>query len=149
MARWPGYSPAKRKRAGHTYARVDRVISQKTLGGSYLLVDGVEGALVFAGVLVSDPLLQPVTSAPTTKPNSTIRVNILFIVGVMFTKTAPTTSEIFSEKTPVGRRSNKRLSTPPLPHHLSPLSFSQGLTISSARVWGACLEGSRQSPPKR
>jgi hypothetical protein len=41
---------------------------------------------VEGGVPVSSALLQPDRRAPITKPTSTIRVCIRFIVGVTFTK---------------------------------------------------------------
>jgi hypothetical protein len=47
---------------------------------SYLLVLAAGGAFVSPGFGVSDPWLQPVSTAPITIPNSTIRVYILFIV---------------------------------------------------------------------
>ena len=47
----------------------------------YLFVEGGTGALVEAagGVLVSSGLLQPVSIIPRARPNSTTRVDILFI----------------------------------------------------------------------
>jgi hypothetical protein len=39
------------------------------------------GAFVSAGFGVSEPWLQPVSTAPITIPNNTIRVYILFIVS--------------------------------------------------------------------
>ena len=47
---------------------------------TYLVVLAGGGAFVSAGFEVSDPELQPVSTAPITIPNSTIRVYILFIV---------------------------------------------------------------------
>jgi hypothetical protein len=41
------------------------------------------------------PLPQPVNTALMTTPNSTINANILFIVGVRFTKSSKMTSTIF------------------------------------------------------
>src|SRR6266576_5455955 len=68
---------------------------------SYLFVEGVEGAGAFvpAGAVeeVSD-WLQPVNIAPNTKPSSTIRVYVLFIVGVTFTKTLKRTSKILNHR---------------------------------------------------
>jgi hypothetical protein len=59
------------------------------------LVLGAAGAAGAALVLVllelSDPL-QP-ASTPAVRPNSTIRVNSLFIVGVSFTKRSKRTSK--------------------------------------------------------
>jgi len=82
-----------------------RRLSQKQFGTqSYLLVDGgVAGggvgaagcAFVLAGGAVSS-LLHPVTSAPITRPISTIRVYILFIVSVPFTKSQKHTSTFFN-----------------------------------------------------
>jgi hypothetical protein len=80
---------------------------------SYLLVLGMAGAAGAAGaafvsgafpVVVSDDGLQPVSTAPMTIPNSTIRVNILFIVGLTFTKSAKRTSTIFALAAQVGGR---------------------------------------------
>jgi hypothetical protein len=53
---------------------------------SYLFVLGAGGvAFVEVFVSVDVPLsLQPVTSAPTTNPNSTIRVYVLFIGAATF-----------------------------------------------------------------
>jgi hypothetical protein len=77
---------------------------------SYLLVLGIEGAagtaFVSAGFEVVSPELQPVSTAPMTIPNSTIRVNILFIVGVRFTKNAKRTSTIFGGQKAEGSRQN-------------------------------------------
>jgi len=64
---------------------------------SYLLVLGIEGAagaFVPAGG-VSDLFSQPVSTAPMTIPNSTIRVYILFIVELTFTKSPKRTSKFF------------------------------------------------------
>ena len=67
---------------------------------SYLLVlAGIEGAVgaafVSGAVEAAGPLSQPVSTAPITIPNSTISVNILFIVRLDFTKSAKRTSTIF------------------------------------------------------
>jgi hypothetical protein len=61
----------------------------------YLFVEVDGGALVGAGVLVSLLSLQPVTT-PITKPNSTIRVHSLFIVGVTLTNSEKRTSKNFA-----------------------------------------------------
>ena len=63
---------------------------------TYLLVPAAGGAFVSAGFEVSDPELQPVSTAPITIPNSTIRVYILFIVNLTFTKSPKRTSTIFA-----------------------------------------------------
>jgi hypothetical protein len=64
---------------------------------TYLLVPAAGGAFVSAGFEVSDPELQPVSTAPITIPNSTIRVYILFIVNLTFTKSPKRTSTIFAK----------------------------------------------------
>ena len=54
----------------------------------------VAGAFVLAGGLLSDLLsLQPVTNAPITSPNSTIRVDSLFIVAVTLNDSESVTSK--------------------------------------------------------
>jgi hypothetical protein len=61
------------------------------------VLGGVTGALVDAGgELASGDWLQPVSSVHNAKPNSTIRVDILFIVAVGFMKTAIGARKIFS-----------------------------------------------------
>jgi hypothetical protein len=65
---------------------------------TYLLVLGISGAagaFVPAGGVVSAGFSQPVSAAPNTIPNITIRVYIRFIVSVPFTKSAGSTSTIF------------------------------------------------------
>ena len=66
---------------------------------SYLLVlagaVGAAGALVSAVPVVVAGFSQPVSTAPITIPNSTIIANILFIVGLTFTKSTKRTSTIF------------------------------------------------------
>ena len=63
----------------------------------YLLVlgGGGVGAFVAGGVVVSEDWLQPVNTAQNASANSTIRVDILFIVGVSFLKTPGTARKIF------------------------------------------------------
>ena|SRR5260221_40041 len=62
---------------------------------SYLFVAGAAGgAFVLASALGVSDWLQPVNIVPNTKPNSTISVDIRFIVGVTFTKTSKRTSKI-------------------------------------------------------
>ena len=66
---------------------------------SYLFVEGAAGVAFVppaSGLGVSD-WLQPVNIAPNTKPSSTIRVYVLFIVGVTFTKTLKRTSKILKQ----------------------------------------------------
>ena len=63
---------------------------------TYLLVLACGGAFVAGGVEVFSPELQPVNTAPITIPNSTIRVYILFIVKLTFTKSPKRTSTILS-----------------------------------------------------
>jgi hypothetical protein len=67
----------------------------------YLFVlGGVEGA-AFVGAApppASGDWLQPVNSVHNAKPNSTIRVDILFIVAVGFMKTAVRARKIFGLK---------------------------------------------------
>lgn len=62
------------------------VTSPKCFGLSlYLFVDVVEGVALVAGGVVVDSLgLQPVTNAPITSPNRTIRVYVRFIGGATF-----------------------------------------------------------------
>ncbi len=66
---------------------------------TYLLVLGAEGAaggaFVSGAFGVSEPWLQPVSTAPITIPNSTIRVNNLFIVRVNLSIFAKRTSTFF------------------------------------------------------
>jgi hypothetical protein len=59
-------------------------------------VPGVAGVeFVLAGAVLSELWLQPVT-APITRPNSTIRVHSLFIVGVTLTNSEERTSKNFA-----------------------------------------------------
>jgi hypothetical protein len=52
---------------------------------SYLFVLGAAGVALVAGVDVDEVLSpQPVTKAPSTSPNSTIKVYVLFISGATF-----------------------------------------------------------------
>jgi hypothetical protein len=66
---------------------------------SYLFVLGgvAAGALVLAGVVVSEDGLQPVTKAPITSPNSTIRVYVLFIGCATFYQFLKKASTFFSQ----------------------------------------------------
>src|SRR5215471_14284610 len=92
------------KEPGKSVARRERQSPKMFRRASYLaaLVPGVAGAaFVGAGVLVLELSLQP-ANIPT-KPNSTIRVSNLFIVGVTFTKTAKRTSKIFQLQKMVGK----------------------------------------------
>jgi hypothetical protein len=62
----------------------------------YLFVDGAAGGGFVPGVVLASLLsLQPVT-VPITRPNSTIRVNNLFIVGVTLTNSEKRTSKNFA-----------------------------------------------------
>jgi hypothetical protein len=89
----------KNKRAGQKpYARLEddvpKLIWKSYLAGAFV-AGGAVGAFVppLSGLL---PLsLQPVT-VPITSPNSTIRVNSLFIVGVTLTKSEKRTSKNFA-----------------------------------------------------
>ena len=64
---------------------------------SYLfVVVVVAGALVLVVVDVSDDGLQPVTKAPSTSPNSTIRVYVLFIGCATFYQFPKKASTFFS-----------------------------------------------------
>src|SRR5258708_3954793 len=97
---------------------------------SYLFVEGVAaGGFVLppaAGAELSD-WLQPVNNAPNTKPNSTISVDIRFIVGVTFTKTPKRTSKILNPRfwwgsTPDCRSLPNQLRCPlPRPHNQIPI----------------------------
>ena len=65
---------------------------------SYLfVVVVVAGALVLVVVDVSDDGLQPVTKAPSTSPNSTIRVYVLFIGCATFYQFPKKASTFFSQ----------------------------------------------------
>ncbi len=74
--------------------------SQNSFGtGDYLLVLGAAGAFVLGVVVeVSVLWLQPATTP--NKPNSTIRVNNLFIFRVTFTRFYKRTSKNFMGKHP-------------------------------------------------
>ena len=67
---------------------------------TYLLVLGAAGAagaaFVSGALEVSAPLSQPVSTAPITSPNSTTNVNILFIVGLIFIRSAKRASKDLS-----------------------------------------------------
>jgi hypothetical protein len=90
----------KSKRAGQKpYARLENDIPKLIGSMSYLAGAFVPGGVV--GAFVPLPLvllllsLQPVTT-PITKPNSTIRVHSLFIVGVTLTNSEKRTSKNFA-----------------------------------------------------
>ena len=86
---------AKKKRAGQKpYARLEDDIPKLFWASYYLFVDGADGvALVLAGGgLLLSCFSQPVT-APITRPNSMIRVNNRFIVGVTLTNSEKRTSK--------------------------------------------------------
>jgi hypothetical protein len=87
------------KKAGQTLARRETDVSKSALGAmTYLLgAAGATGAaFVSGGFWVSSPLLQPASAAPMTIPNSTINVNIRFIVCLTFTTSAKRTSRVLS-----------------------------------------------------
>ena len=53
-------------------------------------------AFVSDGLGAFSPLPQPVRTVPATIPNNTISVNILFIVGLLFTRSAQRASRVLS-----------------------------------------------------
>ena len=67
---------------------------------TYLSVLGAVGAagaaFVSGGFLGLSHLPQPVSTAPITIPNSTINVNVLFIVNLTSTKSAKRASGVLS-----------------------------------------------------
>jgi len=89
---------ARKKRAEHKpHARLD--YSQIALEiAAYLFVEAGGGALVAGAELVEESLLQPVSVIPIARPSSTIRVYILFIVRVTFTKTRTLTRKFLVSK---------------------------------------------------
>jgi hypothetical protein len=54
------------------------------------------GAFVGAGVELLLSLLQPVSTAPASRPSSTTKDNVLFIVAVTFIKSSESTSTFFT-----------------------------------------------------
>jgi hypothetical protein len=88
----------KSKRAGQKpYARLEddipKLIWKSYLAGAF--VGGVVGTAFVLLLLLLPLSLQPVT-VPITSPNSTIRVNSLFIVGVTLTNSEKRTSKNFA-----------------------------------------------------
>ena len=92
-------SRAESKRAGQKpYARLEddipKLIWKSYLAGAFVV--GADGAAFVVSLPPPLPLsLQPVT-VPITSPNSTIRVNSLFIVGVTLTNSEKRTSKNFA-----------------------------------------------------
>jgi hypothetical protein len=62
----------------------------------FVLTVGAAGVALVAGVVEVDALsLQPVTKAPITSPNSTIKVYVLFISGATFDEFPEKASSFF------------------------------------------------------
>ena len=94
----PGIRDDPEKRPGNTLARLEADVPKIELGKmTYWLVLGISGTAFVSGILGSFCCCsQPVSAALMTIPNSTIRVNSLFITGTALTKSAQGTRTFFS-----------------------------------------------------